>query len=271
MDRSEYDKIVMNHYSSVAKEDGISSLSTMKDEYIRNKETEAIVSFVNTIEVEKNRPLSIIDVGCGNGTTLSILRETFKDHILSGVEKNDELRGIAERRFENSNVRVLKGDILENLMEEFGKHDIVISQRVIINILNEEDQLRALTNISELVSDRGFLVLVECMKKPLENLNQARSEFGFSAISPSFHNLYLDEEMLENELEAKGFTRYCSESIMAENFLSSHYYVTRVLHDIVLGGREYIRNSHFVKFLSQVIPQDVGDYSPIKFYVFRRK
>lgn len=266
----DYEKIVMDHYNQVAVEDGDSALSTMKDQYVRDKETEAITKAICTYahEVGRNN-ISIMDVGCGNGYTLSEIHKQSKEYIIEGLEKNDLLRNVAQKRFKDTGVNIYKGDILDNLAEQIGHKDVVISQRVVINLLDREDQEKAIDNICRLVNRGGILIMIECMSSSLENLNAARAEFGFSPIRASFHNQYLDETMLP--AGKNGFKRYMADGIMKENYLSSHYYIGRVLHDIILSGRPFMRNSHFLDFMTKSVPEGIGDYSPIKFYVFKRE
>ena len=62
-----YDKLITDHYNSVAAKFKKSKLSTMNDVYVRNEETKFILS---TIKRSKKK-LKILDIGCGNGYTLS--------------------------------------------------------------------------------------------------------------------------------------------------------------------------------------------------------
>ncbi len=268
MKNNKYEDIVMSHYNKVAFEDGANPSSTMKDEYVRNAETEGIIRTIDAFKKNRNERLKIIDVGCGNGYTLSILKNKFPTFEFQGIEKNNELRAIANKRLKPLNINVYFGDVLDNLVETHGKSDVVICQRVLINLLNKEDQLKSIKNVSELVKNGGIIILIECMAESLNNLNDARAEFGLSIISPSFHNLYMNYDMLPSC--KNGFEPFKSVEIPKENFLSSHYYITRVLHDILLQGRPFIRNSHFVKFLSQALPKEIGDYSPLKFFFFKK-
>lgn len=269
MFKDNYSDIVMEHYNKVAKEDGDSPLSTMKDAYTRKTETDAILDIIN-FKTNKcsRRCMRIADVGCGNGYTLSKIKEKYPQYKCMGIEKNDALRKIAEERLKPLGVDVESGDILEPMLDMFGKFDVVISQRVIINVLDKVDQKKAMENIKELVDENGILILMECFESGLSNLNSAREEYGFSKINPSYHNLYLTEELVKEELPE---FELVVDGLPPHNFLSTHYYITRVLHDLTLQGKPFSRNSHFVSFLSEAIPGDIGDYSPIKLYVYRKK
>ena len=65
--KSKYDKIIKEHYDKVATTQKMSNLSTMQDKKIRKIETDFILEEIKKI---KKRNISILDVGCGNGSTL---------------------------------------------------------------------------------------------------------------------------------------------------------------------------------------------------------
>jgi SAM-dependent methyltransferase len=216
-----------------------------------------------------------MDIGCGNGYTLEILSKRFKDQNFVGIEKNDKLRKIAESRFNSSNIQINSGDIRDKDFTEDDSVDILISQRVLINLMDKQDQALALQNIINKIklgnsfSSNGKLLFIEAFKSPLENLNRARTEFGLKEISEAKHNLYLDD----NFFNPANIMPFISESNIPTNFLSTHYFVTRVLHDIFISNQKssLIRNSEFVKFFSCALNPYIGDYSPIKFFTFERK
>lgn len=78
---------VMTHYRKIAAAQGLSPSSTMADETIREMETDAILSIID-------HPRSLIlDVGCGNGYTLSVLRQKYPDVLLVGMDACPESCG----------------------------------------------------------------------------------------------------------------------------------------------------------------------------------
>jgi len=267
-----YEKIVMEHYTEVALSEQDSETSTMKNLYVRNKETQSIVDVISNVKRNdefNQKQMVIMDIGCGNGYTLSELKKIWPQDIFVGVEKNDDLRKLANQRLNPMGIDVISGDVrfLDEL--SYPLPDVIISQRVIINLLDKEDQNRALEQLKSKISHKGVIILIECFNEPLRNLNQARAEFELEKITPSFHNLYLDEADLYEKFQDK--FRIYQEAGINSNFLSGHYYVSRVLHDVMLQGKPFVRNSHFVNVMSEVIPDEIGDYSPIKMYVFQKK
>jgi SAM-dependent methyltransferase len=116
----------------------------------------------------------------------------------------------------------------------------------------------------------GHLVLIEAFTDGADNLNRARAEVGLPANPIPPHNLWFDKpaftslvETLFEEPIANG-----SPELPPRNFLSSHYFVSRVLYPAVTR-REVLYNTELVKFFRFLPPQ--GDYSPIQLYFMRKE
>jgi SAM-dependent methyltransferase len=274
----DYDEKITKHYNKVAIDENLSYLSTMKDEYTRQAETDSIVSFVDKIikerqSEENTNPILIMDIGCGNGYTLDELSKKNQTVKFVGIEKNDSLRNLAESRFVGkSNVEIKPGDIRDIDFTEDDSVDILICQRVLINLLDKNDQKNALNNLIKKVKkgnsskSSGKMLFIEAFREPLDILNRSREEFNLKEIPEAEHNLYLDEDFFEHsDIEPYNF--------IPSNFLSTHYFVTRVLHDVFISNSQttFTRNSEFVKFFSKALNPNVGDYSPLKFLTFSIK
>jgi SAM-dependent methyltransferase len=188
-----------------------------------------------------------------------------------GVEKTDALRQIAGERvaaLKNPNVSVAPGDIRDAGFAQGRTFDIVLCQRVIINLLDANDQKAALRNIVAAVKPGGAVLFIEAFESGLHKLNIARAEFELPAIPTADHNLYLADDFFS----IPELTPYESEGWrIPENALSTHYYVSRVLHPAILGARPFIRNSEFAKFLSAALPMGIGDYSQLRICAFRKR
>jgi len=283
----EYDETIISHYNKIAEEYGLSSKSTMEDDIVRSKETTIIRNFVENVAREwrsdfgqnwehatkKNgdKDLIILDVGCGNGYTIKCLAGDLTSHSYIGVEYNDKLRNLALQQISGMpNVRVLTGDIRarETINIKNESVDVLLCQRVLINLLSDHDTKIALNNVLSLVKPNGRLLFIEAFSSGLTNLNNARKEFGLEPISPAYHNKYLDDGFFSHPS-----LQPCSFNI-PKNVLSTHYYVSRVLHAALLQQlqqADWKRNSLFVKFLSTALPDGVGDYAPLQFHFFIKK
>jgi len=280
MSEQNYDELITDHYRKVAQIEGLGPNSTMADTVTREKETRAIVDFVGDSlkrrELGKtDRSMTIMDVGCGNGYSLDVLSNFFPKQVFIGVEKSDELRALAVSRFKDvENVSIIEGDIRDRGFSKGFVADILICQRVLINLLNIEDQKTALDNIIGVVRAPkeggigGALLFIEAFSSSLATLNIARDEFDIPPMKPAHHNLYLEDGFFETE----ELSPYPSgDRLPPPNFLSTHYFVTRVLHPIFIKDKEFKRNSEFVKFFTQSLKENVGEYSPLRLCLFERK
>ena len=259
-----YDIDIKEHYDKVALSHKESPSSTMEDLIIRRKETDFIINIINEYSKTQNvEPISILEVGCGNGYTLSMLASQFSHFTYEGIEFNDSLRSLANERLNQHNIKVNKGDIRDLSTLSTKKFDILVCQRVIINLLDSADQKQALQNLITLVKKGGLLVFIESFNSGLNNLNDAREEFALKRIPPAHHNLYLEDDFFVHP-NLKPF------ALFKANLLSTHYFVSRVLHELALitNSSPFTRNSHFVSFLSEALPESVGNYSPLQFLSF---
>jgi SAM-dependent methyltransferase len=274
-----YDAVIRDHYKRVAEECGLSGTSTMADEITRRLETEAIEQFVAVAlkayrEAGGTAPATIMDVGCGNGYTLERLVDTFPDQRFVGLEKSDELRALASSRFQrHENVTIVEGDIRKPAFTTPDSVDVLVCQRVLINLLDLHDQRKALDNIVSVLTvpgrsrASGKCLFIEAFSSYLATLNEARAELELPNIPPAPHNLYLPENFFDTvRLGPFG----ADSSIPPANFLSTHYYVTRVLHPYLTANKPFKRNSAFVAFFSEALKKNVGDFSPVRLCVFER-
>jgi SAM-dependent methyltransferase len=286
----EYDSLIAGHYNAVADEFGLSQQSTMADEIIRTKETTIIKEFVQAVASYRrgdyienagyaeraggDAELSVLDVGCGNGYTIKQLAIDMPQYAYIGVEHNDKLRDLAIVQNNTSeNVRIIPGDIRQRQSIDIPdcSVDTLLCQRVLINIMSDADSADALHNIISLVKPGGYLLFIEAFLSGLNNLNNARSEFSLASIPPAYHNKYLSDNFFSHpELTQCHLPNFS----LAPNTLSTHYYVSRVLHAVLLqqqGDKNFKRNSHFVHFLSSALPDGIGNYAPLQFRIFRKR
>jgi hypothetical protein len=133
--------------------------------------------------------------------------------------------------------------------------------------LNLEDQRLSLLNAINAVEPGGHLLFIEAFQSGLDRLNAARQEFDLAPIPIAHHNLYLPDDFFDTP----ALTPYNSRNwLVSPNELSTHYFVTRVLHEVLSAGRPFKRNSEFVNFFSNALPPAVGDYSQIRILAFSR-
>lgn len=257
------DHYVQNHYNKIAKHYGLRPDSTLRDPFIREVEIDFIVANIFEFVSKKGYFPKLLDAGCGNGYTLSCLREAFPEMPLVGFEYNRELLKLAKSRH-IANCDLFEHDIRLPFNEK--DFDIILTERVIVNLHSRKQQLTAFKNIYEALNKTGWYILIESFQASLDELNVLLQENSQERIHPSLHNFYLKLGVWHKMLKL-GFKQ--REAPMQENFLSTYFVLTRVFHPMLHSKGEKRINSRLVKFFTQGLAPATGDFSPIKFQVFQ--
>ncbi|HXW91050.1 MAG TPA: class I SAM-dependent methyltransferase [Terriglobales bacterium] len=263
------DGLIRTHYETVAKQHGASPRSTMEDDFVRAKEIDCIVNFYHFIKEKASHQLNILEIGCGNGYALEVLSSLDASDKFWGVDFSPELLSIARGRqlpsctFIQTDARALDAE------REF--FDCAYTERCLINILNFDEQLEAMRQIAKVLKPRAYYLMIEGFADGLRNYNKARSECGLPDVKEAHHN--------RNFEKAEIFTKVgdlfevidgsqLGEFSIPFNFLSSYYFIARVLYPALTKG-EVVRNSEVAKFFSFLPP--IGNYSTIQAYVLQKR
>jgi ubiquinone/menaquinone biosynthesis C-methylase UbiE len=267
------DELIRGHYRQQAEKHGASPTSTMEDEIVRERELELIVHFLTaTAKASRKKSRRILDLGCGNGYALEAVRRAHPANRYSGLDFSEELLALARAR-KLPGCELHLGDA-RALPYKDGSFDLVYSERCLINILDWDGQKKALSEIHRVLRPGGHYLMIECFTDGLENNNRARHELGLPDIPAAYHNRYIEKEpflaAIEGRfaaVEAKSLDRHARGYHFCGNFLSSHYFVSRVLYPAALKG-ELVRNSEFIKFFSFLPP--AGNYAAIQAYFLEK-
>lgn len=261
-----YEAHILSHYKTEAERHGLSRLSTMQDEFIRDNEVRFIIGELRH-SLERWAPdASVLELGCGNGYLLSVLETEFPAVRLHGLEYTPELLALAQSRG-LARATLRQGDCRGKNFDPESFH-AVLTERVLINLMDQADQLAAARQISAALVPGGVYIMVECFEEPMKNLNAARAELLLPPMPPAHHNLYLNEDFCQ---AMASFGLVEKRGHLPANTLSTHYFNARVLHELVRPENGAIRNTHFVKFFDQALPPAVGNYAPVLFRVFKKK
>lgn len=260
---NEYETTVTSHYEKVAEQHGLSETSTMEDTTTRRKEVEAITALLDEVVQSAN---DLLEIGCGNGVLLEVLRKRYPELPLTGRDFSLPMVELAQSRG-LANCDVAHGDVraLEFDAESF---DLVVGERVLINLMDREHQWQALEEIARVLRPGGYYVCIEAFKDGLDCLNEARAELGLEPNAEAYHNLWFEEAGFRQQA-AKHFRLVDTEEIgsVSQHFLSSYYFVSRVVYPAVT--RTDIKyNTHFVRFFADHPPR--GTYSPIQLFLLHK-
>jgi SAM-dependent methyltransferase len=264
------DNVILEHYRKEAEERGLDPASTMFDQTTRSLEADAILRCVEHVLRGRDGTPKLLEVGCGNGYQLQQTRARFPSVGLTGIDYTPEMVELAVKRgVVGCDVR--REDV-QQLTFTSSSFNIAVSQRCIINVRSASGQTQALRELHRVLQPGGHLILIECFMDGWTNLNRARAELGLAEIPIPPTNVWFEPDRflstVEGLFDVVSPADLAASGLPARNFLSTHYFISRVLYPSVTK-REVLYNTEFVKFFRFLPPQ--GDYSPIQLYLLRKR
>ena len=266
-----YSDAILRHYRTEAESHGPEASSTMRDDVTRNREIEAIRRLLDHAgTLRGSSAKDVIDIGCGNGYLLETLRKQQPAETLTGIEYTPEFVEIAKAR-KVENCSIIHGDV-RALPFPDASFDVAITERCVINVMDTADQARALTEIARIIRPGGYFICIEAFMDGLRQLNEARDELGLPPNEVPHHNLWFEKQwFLDTIAPVFDVVELDSEAeppLPEPNFLSSHYFISRVMYPSVTK-RDVRYNTNFVKFFRFLPP--MGNYSPVQVYFLQKR
>jgi len=255
-------KQIKNFWDSQSEKYKDVHLATTPDYYSHQKEAHVIKKyFRNNVDV--------LEYGCGNGIISRELFETYTFKSYLGLdysegmiqeaslsfEKEQQNFKTANCKYDVADVRTHKSNILV---------DYVFTDRCLINLKNHDDQIEAIKNIHLNLKKDGIFLMVECSKKSLENINLVRENFGLEKINERWHNCYIDEEKLLNDIQP-----YFSLQKI-DSFNSTYFLISRIINALIKDENGEINYISEINRLAANLPA-TGDYAPLKLFVFKKR
>lgn len=223
-EREEKFRIVKEYWEKQAEKCGADPKSTIKDHQRRLLEMDTVKDLLDQNDV-------VLDIGCGNGFQTLHYAEKVKKII--GIDYSENMIKAANKELERSpiknKVEFKVGNVLNLNYKE--KVDVIICERLLINLPSYEDQKTAILNMHKCLKKGGKLILTEATQKGHDKLNELRKQFGLDKVKIHWHNLYVDEDDIIpflskyfNLLEIKRYGMY--------NFIS------KIIHPLLVHPEE---------------------------------
>jgi len=213
----------------------------------------------------------VLDAGCANG--YSTVRFAFEKHInIRGIDVIPEMieqARIKASKLDKNLMRRLAFDVgdITALEEVNEKYDKVIVTRVLINLIDFDRQIKAISECARVLKTGGILLLSEATLQGWRRMNKFRQEWGLNTIPMPHFNQYVDQEQIINA--ASDFFQLHEVS----NFSSTYYVCTRVFKPLfiqALGIKKDAADPHMEwnRWASQL--PSWGDYGVQKLFVFKK-
>lgn len=230
-------------------------------------------SFYRQLEIDRILPhiwgggARILDVGCGNGFSTEAFAKAHPNNEFIAVDYSPAMIRAAEGRPDRQkNVTYQLADVA-HLGHFYGRFDIVISERCLINLGTWARQQHALRELRKCVTDGGEIILVENFNDGLRQLNRLRGRFDLPPIGAPWHNRYLELQELYDFL--------VKENIMVaemQNIGNLYYIASRVIYAAMCDRDGVNPNyAHPINEIASQLPSlgDVYAYSPNYLHVLR--
>jgi SAM-dependent methyltransferase len=205
-----------------------------------------------------------LEVGCGNGFSTQRFRS-----IVRFVDAFDSSRDMVERaraRFGETNNRFFHDDVLEPRTIQ-DVYDVVLCVRVLINLRDLDEQLRAIANLARLTRPGGRLILVEGFVDGFQALSALRGGVNLPPVQPAAINSYSLLSDWQAELDR-------SFDLETTFHLGAYDVLTRVMYPL-LAGEKLERNTVFHEKAAALARElDVAalePYSRIRGLILRRR
>ena len=208
-------------------------------------------SYFRLLEIEEIRKLikgkgKVLDIGCGNGfSTFQYAQDV--DHISGGDYSKNLIKG-AKALLRKSSMRNIEFNVANVLDLPFEKEefDVVIGERLLINLPNWDLQKKAIREISRVLKKGGLYISVEVTKQGHAKVDYYRQMFGLSILEKYWHNLYLDESVYTSFIN-----KYFNISEIKR--FGMYQFLTKVMHPLIAMPRE-------PKFISKFnkVAMDIG-------------
>ena len=199
--------------------------ATLRETHLREVEVRAMMRRIGRL-----KPRTVLDVGCGNGWSTHQYARQFPGITFHGVDFSGEMIRYA-RQDAPPNCSFERADVTDPSSLPPGPFDLILTQRCIQNLPDWETQKRAIASLrgrltapraTETIARRGgALLLMECSKDGVKQLNQTRVRLGMEPIEgiEPWHNAFLRDGLMKRTFGAK-----------VEFFCSTYMLLAKVVH-----------------------------------------
>lgn len=178
----------------------------------------------------------LVDIGCGDGEATLVYAQKVKK--CTAYERSNFLRkkAIGEtKKLGLKNTTIKAGDILK-MKKIPEKPDVVVTQRLLINLANWDEQKEAIENICNMLKPGSLYIMIENTNDAYLALNDMRFQVGLEPIPIHWHNLFFNYNQLMDFLKDKF-------QLLASHNFGLYYFLTRVYSQTFIKFVGYGKNA----------------------------
>jgi SAM-dependent methyltransferase len=204
-----------------------------------------------------------LEIGCGTGDTARLLVRTYPRLDLLAV---DNARGmLLEASKAPFPAARLRFRLFDALALPQGRFDLIVTQRMLINLPTWELQKRTLDAIAERLAPGGRYVMCEHAQGGLDAINETRTQLGLPVIQAPWHNRYIRHQELA---DVRGMAL-----IETRCFSAEYYFLSRIVNAKLAQDRgETPRYDDPLNALARELPQGMmaGRYAQGRVWIWKK-
>ena len=126
-----------------------------------------LLDILSHIEFESDDSFTILDAGCGTGNLIKLLVERFPNAKIYGLDFSNDMLEIAKKK--NPSVSFIEGDIFDVENLPLPSFDLIVVSFVLHNFINEDEHLKAMQTLNNMLSVNGKLIMADLIDPDKEN------------------------------------------------------------------------------------------------------
>lgn len=173
----------------------------------------------------------LLDIGCGDGASTFEFAPFFERAVaIDYVEGFIARATSAAERAGAENIRFHVGDAtdLSPWRERYGKFDVAVSIRCLINLATWQNQQKGIEEVANSLKPGGLYILSEGWQERMDGLNAARKSVGLEPMAVAPYNLLINRSAFD-AAASKYFTTAAYES------LGLYMYLSRVVQPMLVA------------------------------------
>jgi SAM-dependent methyltransferase len=194
--------------------------------------------------VEQLSPsMRMLEVGCGNGYITDQIRKQVA--FVDAFDYAENMVRRARARYGETNNWFFHDSVLDPKQTR-GPYDAILCVRVLINLRDLTEQVRAVSNLCDLLRPGGRLILIEGYRDGFDELNGLRTAIGLPPAQPAAINYYSSlSELMPHILT--------SFSVAATFNTGLFDFLTRIVYPALAGPENAVGPGDFHKKIEPII------------------